>query len=137
MHPPVPAGVAVAHVGLAQELAVRHVHQPIRYGDPNVGALRLVAPLVLARPPHARALALVGGVDPVAAGRVLAEGQAAETALLLRQARVAHVDGVGAAGAQRGGEVDAERVIDPRVLSTRAYSSGVLPSEICSTTRLA
>ena len=53
---PVPARVAVAEVGLADELAVRDVDQVVRDRDADLHALDFVAPLILVRPPDARRL---------------------------------------------------------------------------------
>ena len=64
---PVPARVAVAEIGLADEPAVRDVDQIVRDGDAQLHPLRLVAPLILVRPPDAGALPLARGGDPVLA----------------------------------------------------------------------
>jgi len=111
LHVPVPARVAVAQVGLPDELPVRHVHQVTRDGDADAHLLHLVLVLVLVRPPHAGADVLAGGVDPVPAGRVLPEGDAAEAAALRRVAGVVEVDRVHLAAAQRLGEVHEYRAL--------------------------
>jgi hypothetical protein len=70
----------------------------------------LVAPLVLARPPDARSLALAGRVDPVVAVGVLAERDPAESARFLRLARVVELDVVLASRAQPLRKVNEHRV---------------------------
>jgi hypothetical protein len=67
LHEPVPPRVAVAEVGLAEELAVRDVDEIVRDGDADLHPFDLIAPLILVRPPDRRAFALAGGIDPRAA----------------------------------------------------------------------
>ena len=61
---PVPARVAVAEIGLADELAVGDIDQTVGNGDADLHVLDFVAPLILVGPPDAGALAFAGGVDP-------------------------------------------------------------------------
>ena len=101
LHQPVPARVAVAEVGLADELAVGDVHQVVRDRDADLHRLDFVFPLIFVRPPDARAFAFAGREDPIPAGRIFTKSESAETADRLRRARVVEIYGVNAAGFQR------------------------------------
>src|SRR4029079_9866601 len=64
-------------VFLADENAIRHVGKAVRDGDADVRAFDFVVPLILARPPRARAGALADGIDERFAVRVFPERDAA------------------------------------------------------------
>ena len=91
---PVPTRIAVAEVGPAHESAVRHVDQVVGNRDADLHPLDFVAPLILVRPPDARAFVLAGGRDPVMASCVLAERHPAESPLFLGLTRVVEIDRV-------------------------------------------
>ena len=96
---------AIAEVRLAQERAVGHVDEPVRYGNAHAHAVGLVTPLVFVRPPHPRARAFAGRVDPRATLAVLREREGAKATPLVRRARVVEVDGIRVARGQLLGEV--------------------------------
>src|SRR5215467_15964992 len=79
LYEPIPARIAVAQVGLAEEFAVGNVDQFAWSRNADFHAVYFIAPLILVRPPHARAQLLACGVDPSPARRVLFEGDAAES----------------------------------------------------------
>src|SRR4030095_7435417 len=110
LHEPVPAGVAVAKIGLAHEASIRDVHQIAGDGDADLHALHFVAPLILVRPPYPCAFVFARSRDPGMSCAVGAARHAAEPALLLRQAGIVKIDGVFASRAQRGWKVDVDRV---------------------------
>jgi hypothetical protein len=116
LHQPIPSGVAIAQIGAAHKLSVRHIDQAIgdRYAD--LHALHLVAPLVFVRPPDASAGLFARGVDPWMAGRIFTKRDGAESARLHGMARVVEVDGVDAAHLERPGEVHEDRSCIPLVL---------------------
>ena len=106
LHEPVPARVAVAQIGLADKLSVGNIHQAVGNGDADAHVLNFVAPLIFVGPPDTGADVFARGVDPGMAGRILAEGDAAEAAYLRRIAGVVEVNRVFLSGAQRFREVD-------------------------------
>src|SRR6476619_7171324 len=89
---PVPAGVAVAQVFLADEPAVRDVRQAVGAGDADVHAFALVVPLIFAGPPIARAGSFAGRVNPGPAGGVAGEGEAAEAGGRGGRTRIVKID---------------------------------------------
>src|SRR5687768_17879016 len=103
---PVPSGVTVAEIRLAQKLAVRHIDKVVRDRDAHPHAGWFVAPLVLARPPDARAFSFARGIDPVFAGGVFLEGDAAEAAHFPGLTGIIEVDRIFATLTQRFRKVD-------------------------------
>ena len=63
-------------------------------------------------------------------GRILAEGEAAEPALLFRRAVVVKLDGVGAAGAQHRREVHVDRVVVAFVLQRGGAEQDLVDGKI-------
>jgi hypothetical protein len=83
---PVPAGIAITEIGLADEFAIRDVDEIVGDRDAQLHLLDLVAPLVLVRPPDAGSLPLTRGVDPVPPFGVRPESNPTESALFARSA---------------------------------------------------
>ena len=78
LHQPVPTRVAISQIGLPQKLSIRNINEVVGYRNADLHRVNFVPPLVLVRPPVARADVLAGGGDPVAAGRILLERNAAK-----------------------------------------------------------
>src|SRR5215831_14829108 len=96
MHGPIPSGVAVTQVGLADKLAVRNIDEIDWNGHADIHAFDLIVPLILVRPPHQGTWAFARAVDPGMAGRVIFKRETAEPTGLLRCAGVIEVDAHGA-----------------------------------------
>ena len=151
---PVPAGVAVAEIGLAHEFSVRDIDEIVRNRHADLHALDFVAPLVLVRPPDARADSFAGGVDPGTASRIFAKREAAESACFEGIPGVVEIDRVDPAGVEGlreinedGAEfalvlqlcrakedlVDVERLLevelDARVVLEHLEADSVLPAD--------
>src|SRR5882762_9929565 len=97
---PVPTGVTVAEIRLADELSVRYVSQAVRDGHANLHRLDFISPLILVGPPDAGALAFARGEDPSAARRIFGKGKAAEASDCLRRSRIVEIDRVSLSGFQ-------------------------------------
>jgi hypothetical protein len=103
---PVPACVAVAEIGLTLEASIGDLDQAAGGLDANIHILDFIAPLVLIRPPYARALFFAGGIDQGLSHGIFAEDKAVETTHLHGVARVIELNGVNASVFQCLGKVN-------------------------------
>ena len=104
---------------------------PLGSADADIHRFDFIPPLILVGPPDACSGPLAGRRDPVPAGRVLLEGEPAESAGLDGCARIVEVDRVLAARLQRLGEIDPDRVQLALVAKRRVAEQNPVDRQVC------